>query len=65
MLSFNFIYLACMGQKYATIVIIFIVWLIYLKLINFPEGIMGMAIVGGAALAIGGLVSLGIALTKK
>ncbi|XP_048744467.1 mitochondrial fission 1 protein-like [Ostrea edulis] len=29
------------------------------------EGIMGMAIVGGAALALGGLVSLGIALTKK
>jgi hypothetical protein len=32
---------------------------------SFAEGIMGMAIVGGAALAIGGLVSLGIALTKK
>ena len=61
----DIIYLACMGQKYATIVFIFIVWLIYLKLINFPEGIMGMAIVGGAALAIGGLVTLGIALTKK
>ncbi|XP_011449152.1 mitochondrial fission 1 protein-like [Crassostrea angulata] len=29
------------------------------------EGIMGMAIVGGAALALGGLVSLGIALAKK
>ncbi|XP_061185283.1 mitochondrial fission 1 protein-like [Saccostrea echinata] len=29
------------------------------------EGILGMAIVGGAALAIGGLVSLGIALSKK
>ena len=29
------------------------------------EGLMGMAIVGGAALALGGLVGLGIALVKK
>lgn len=29
------------------------------------EGLMGMAIVGGAALALGGLVSLGVALSKK
>ncbi|KAK3095133.1 hypothetical protein FSP39_010667 [Pinctada imbricata] len=29
------------------------------------EGILGMAIVGGAALAIGGLVGLGVALSKK
>ena len=31
----------------------------------FSEGILGMAIVGGAALAIGGLVGLGVALSKK
>lgn len=31
----------------------------------FTDGLMGMAIVGGAALAIGGLVGLGVALTKK
>lgn len=29
------------------------------------EGLMGMAIVGGAALAIGGLVGLGMALSRK
>ncbi|CAC5395468.1 mitochondrial fission 1 protein-like [Mytilus californianus] len=29
------------------------------------DGLMGMAIVGGAAIAIGGLVGLGVALTKK
>ncbi|CAG2053909.1 unnamed protein product [Timema podura] len=29
------------------------------------EGLMGMAVVGGVALAIGGLVGLGIALSKK
>ena len=29
------------------------------------DGLVGMAIVGGAALAIGGLVGLGVALTKK
>ncbi|KAL5005219.1 hypothetical protein ScPMuIL_018675 [Solemya velum] len=29
------------------------------------EGLMGMAIVGGAALALGGLVGLGVALSKK
>lgn len=33
--------------------------------ILFTDGLMGMAIVGGAALAIGGLVGLGVALTKK
>lgn len=41
------------------------VLLMMLDLIPFTEGIMGMAIVGGAALALGGLVSLGIALAKK
>lgn len=38
------------------------------KLINDKmrkEGLMGMAIVGGAALAIGGLVGLGVALSRK
>lgn len=29
------------------------------------EGLMGMAVVGGTALAIGGLVGLGIALAKS
>jgi fission 1 protein len=29
------------------------------------EGLLGMAMVGGAALAIGGLVGLGMALAKK
>ena len=31
----------------------------------FTEGLTGMAIVGGAALAIGGLIGLGVALAKK
>jgi len=29
------------------------------------EGLLGMAMVGGAAVAIGGLVTLGVALARK
>ena len=45
----------------------FYVFLIQLLIFAFcfTEGLMGMAIVGGAALALGGLVGLGIALVKK
>lgn len=37
----------------------FVYFLLYL------EGLMGMAIVGGAALAIGSIVGIGMALAKK
>ena len=32
---------------------------------SISDGLVGMAIVGGAALALGGLVGLGVALSKK
>lgn len=31
----------------------------------FPEGLKGMAIIGGAALALGSLIGLGVALARK
>lgn len=37
----------------------------YIKKKLTHEGLMGMAIIGGAALAVGGLVGLGVALAKK
>lgn len=37
----------------------------YIKNKMSKEGLVGMAIIGGAALAIGGLVGLGVALSKK
>ncbi|XP_013782287.1 mitochondrial fission 1 protein-like [Limulus polyphemus] len=37
----------------------------YIKSRMRKEGLMGMAIVGGAAIALGGLVGLGVALSKK
>ncbi|XP_025080233.1 mitochondrial fission 1 protein-like isoform X2 [Pomacea canaliculata] len=37
----------------------------YIKKKMEKDGLMGMAIVGGAALALGGLVGLGIAVLKK
>lgn len=37
----------------------------FIVLLFISDGLVGMAIVGGAALAIGGLVGLGVALSKK
>lgn len=31
----------------------------------FPEGLKGMAIIGGAALALGSIIGLGVALARK
>ena len=40
-------------------------WVLYFIPLAVSDGLMGMAIVGGAALALGGLVGLGVAALKK
>ena len=35
------------------------------KCFLYPDGLLGMAIVGGATVVVGGLVGLGVALLKK